>query len=230
MTQSAHPQIAQAQQAVQKAQELQELEGAEVAARYLGTLRRSLCESSPLSGTDKLGALLIIMQEQCRMFLAFSAPEHCIAASEWFLHIMHAHPGDSSWALFREDLCLLFLHYAQGLFALERIEDGRVAMRTALDTTRYLEAAIVKSMRLIKGLLSKHDELEAMPASQWVLMRMAEFLAQLDFAGMRESAFRRVLALKMQIAQSPQDEALREQYQVLRGEATGAARVLLLID
>ncbi|MFA5624255.1 MAG: hypothetical protein WC966_04235 [Bradymonadales bacterium] len=211
--------------------------GYDEAAKFLGTKRRAIFSQISEDASDEssdqihLSALGRIVEAQCRCFIKMGAHPLCIGAAEWYIHLLHAHGGKKAalWQASREQISLLFFHYAQALFSEARIEEGRVAMRTALDSTRQLNAAILKAMLIITKLCKIQPKLEELEPKQWMSMRMAEFLAQLDFAGQNQSAFRKTLDTLLQYLQNPQNVSIQETLAKLETQAKAESELLLKI-
>ena len=165
------------------------------AALYLGSYRRQYAASDLSDGTH-LKALTAIVTMQLECLRKAEKAESAVQLGAWFHHVLHdlAPPSESAEPreLARESLAHFFCEYARALCILERYEEMRLAMRTALDTTRALPMMIVMLVHLYAPLIIK-GEIEAEKPETWLSKRYCECLALLDFSGYAQSAFRATL-------------------------------------
>ena len=169
--------------------------GWDEAAKALGHYRRQYA-TSDLSDGENLKTLTVIVTTQLKCLLKIGKAQNGADIGEWFHHLLHdlpaPRPDTLPRELFREDLARFFCEYARCLCPLERYEEMRLAMRTALDTTRELPMMIVMLVHLYAPLESK-DEIEGEKAAVWLSKRYCECLAMLDFSGQSQTAFRATL-------------------------------------
>lgn len=196
------------------------------AARFLAIHRRQACEAlhdSPANIAD----LLAITSAQMQFLIDAGTSDKALGIAEWFLHTLHHFEESLDQEDFiklkralRESFSRFFRRYARCLRDAGRIEEMRLAMRTALDLTQMLPMAIVAMLHLYLPLKTK-ELLEDEPSSEWLLKRCAEALAGLDFAGMHDSPFRHALD-EFQFALRSEDNLLhaRDQLRILCAENT----------
>lgn len=169
--------------------------GWDEAAKALAPYRRQYA-ASDLSDGENLKALTEVVTMQLKCLLKIDKAQNGAEIGAWFHHILHdlpaPNPSTLPRALFREDMARFFCEYARCLCLLERYEDMRLAMRTALDTTRELPMMIVMLVHLYAPLEQKGD-IEGEKAAVWLSKRYCECLALLDFSGQSQTAFRATL-------------------------------------
>lgn len=168
------------------------------AARYLAPHRKQACEALETTPTA-IADLLAITSAQMQFLIDAGSSDKALGIAEWFLHTLHhleetLEHGDfiKLKRAFRESFSRFFRRYARTLRDADRIEEMRIAMRTALDLTQMLPMAVVAMLHLYLPLRSR-DTLEGEPSSEWLLKRCAEALAGLDFAGHHDTPFRNAL-------------------------------------
>ncbi len=168
--------------------------GWDEAALFLGPYRRELA-TSDLSDNANLTALTSIVSTQLECLRKAGKADTGIQVGEWFHHVLHdlptphdTTPRDS----LREPLAHFFCEYARCLCVEERFEEMRLAMRTALDTTRMLPMMIVMLVHLYAPLARK-PVIEGEASSVWLSKRYCECLALLDFSGYGQTPFRATL-------------------------------------
>ena len=168
------------------------------AARFLASYRKDACES--LQNTPSAMAdLLAITSAQMQFLIDAGASDKALGIAEWFLHTLHHYEETIDHGDFiklkrtlRESFSRFFRRYARVLRDADRIEEMRIAMRTALDLTQMLPMAVVAMLHLYMPLRNR-DCLEDEPAGEWLLKRCAEALAGLDFSGLHDTPFRNAL-------------------------------------
>ncbi len=169
--------------------------GWDEAAKALGQHRRQYAISD-LSDGENLKALTQIVTTQLKCLQKIDKAQNGADIGEWFHHLLHdlpaPNPSTLPRELFREDLARFFCEYARCLCQLGRYEEMRLAMRTALDTTRELPIMIVMLVHLYAPLESK-GEIEGEKATVWLSKRYCECLALLDFSGQSQTPFRATL-------------------------------------
>ncbi|MBQ9242254.1 MAG: hypothetical protein IJ165_03375 [Proteobacteria bacterium] len=194
------------------------------AARFLASHRRQACDALQDSPAN-IANLLAITSAQMQFLIDAGTSDKALGIAEWFLHTLHhleetIDQGDfiKLKRALREAFSRFFRRYARCLRDAGRIEEMRLAMRTALDLTQMLPMAIVAMLHLYMPLKTR-DVLESEPSSEWLLKRCAEALAGLDFAGMNASPFRQALD-EFQFALRSEENlpAARDQLRILCSE------------
>ncbi len=167
-------------------------QGWDAAALYLGTYRRDLA-AGDLTDPKRLNELIEVLTLQLEALRKANKSDKAVEVGTWFHHVLHdlpsAQKGQKSREIVRETLSHFFCEYARNLCVLERYEEMRLAMRTALDSTRVLPFVIVSLIHLYAPLINK-DQIEGEPARIWLTKRYCECLALLDFAGFAQTPFR----------------------------------------
>lgn len=181
-----------------EAQRIADMESPDAGARYLAPHRKEACLKLHDDMTH-LGALLRIVCLQMHFLTQAGYADKARDIAGWFLHLLHhlesEVPKDAFIALkrmYRESFSLFYYRYAEALRDLDEVEGMRLSLRTALDLTQQREAVIVAALHLLQPFVA-FESLEGESAANWLSKRLAEFLAQLDFAGKSDSAFRSAL-------------------------------------
>lgn len=183
---------------LQTAEAIATSSGPDAAARFLAPYRREVCEKLA-DAPAHIGDLLRISSQQMHYLCQAGMPDKSAGIAEWFLHTLHHLEEDIPAVDFvhlkrvlRESFSHFFMRYARALRDLDRIEDMRLSVRTALDLTQDLPLAMVSMVHLYVP-LQMRDTLEGEPACEWLLKRYAECLAALDFSGQHQTPFRAAL-------------------------------------
>ena len=169
--------------------------GPQEAAKFLGSHRQHFAQRLK-EDHHAILPLVAIVADQVDYLVTSGNDAMASSVSEWFLHALHhvePFPGSFPREAFREPLARLFRRYAKALKALQRYEDMRLAMRSALDATAHLPMAVLYLLHLYGDLPKLTDAIEDEPVSIWLSKRYAECLAALDFAGYSDTPFRRAL-------------------------------------
>lgn len=187
------------------------------AARFLAPYRKDCCERLHQEPAA-IGDLLRVTTAQMEFLNRADCPDKAVGIAEWFLHVLHHLEAENIEVDFRqlkhalrESFSRFFRRYAQSLRDVERFEDMRLAMRTALDLTREIPMAVVTLVHLYLPLRTR-ETIEDDTADTWLLKRFAEALATLDFSGYHDASVRTALDHAQYAIRCPdkKEECLRE--------------------
>ena len=172
--------------------------GPDEAAKFLSKYRIQAVESLSQNSIN-LSHLLSIVTAQIKYLNDASLSDKAIGIAEWFLHIFHHFPENHPECdliqlkiALREPFAAFFRHYAKALRNIDRIGDMRHAMTNSMDLSREIPMSVIYLIHLYTPLLSK-ETIESVPSRRWLLDRLAECLAALDFAGQCKTPFRMAL-------------------------------------